>query len=265
MNTEAEWKPVERRRTPVEPVIIEAHHCTPVEQQRILAATPFFHTVPPEKMQQITATFHQGDYPAGASIHRSGEPAARLSIVAAGMVKLVRHTASGQDVVLDIIGTGEYFGSLADLGDLTYQEAAIAHTDCCILSTSATEFRRLLGEFPNVTLATLDFVASRLRTAQQNIEQISAHPVEQRVAATLLQFARRIGRPDGKTILIDMPLSRQDLADMTGAQVETVSRVMSEFRRAGIIESGRRWTAIRDRQALETIAGHQSLTTRAVI
>ena len=253
-----------RRRSPIEPVSIERHHCTPAEQVRILAATPFFRTVSPDHMLRLASTFRQADYLASASIQRSGEPATRLSIVAAGMVKLVRHTASGQDVLLDIIGSGDFFGSLADLGDLTYQEDATAHTDCCILYTTAEEFRQVLRTYPEVTIATLDLVAARLRTAQQVIEHISAHPVDQRVAATLLHFARRIGRNVDETILIDMPLSRQDLADMTGAQVETVSRVMSEFRRAGIIESGRRWTAIRDVKALENIAGHLPLTTRAV-
>jgi CRP-like cAMP-binding protein len=257
-------RPDERRSSPVVPVVIEPHHCTPAEQLRILGATPFFRTVPAAKMPALAASFHQADYAAGTPIQRSGESATRLSIIAAGMVKLIRPTASGQDVLLDIIGPGEYFGSLADLGDATYQEDATAHTDCCILFTTAEEFRRLLLAYPNATLATLELVAARLRLAQESIEHISAHPVEQRVAATLLHFARRIGRQDGEVILIDMPLSRQDLADMTGATVETVSRIMSEFRRAGMIESGRRWTAIHDHEALANLAGHTPDRTRAV-
>ena len=64
----------------------------------------------------------------------------------------------------------------------------------------------------------------------------------------------RVPRQDDGATLIEMPLSRQDIADMTGATVETVSRVMSDFRRSGLIESGRRWISIRDRDALEDIA-----------
>ena len=243
-----------RRRSPVEPVEIEAHHCSPAEQRRLLGGTPFFRRLPPEEIDEATASFRQADFPAEATIHLSGDSAERLSIVAAGMVKLVRPTPEGQDVLLDILGPGDYFGSLAALGDHVYREDAIAHTHCCILYTTSDEFRRLLQQFPAVSLATLDLVAERLRSAQETIEQISAYPVDQRLAATLLKLARRVGREEDGSILIEMPLSRQDLADMTGAKVETVSRVMSELRRAGLIDSGRRWIAIRDEDALAELA-----------
>jgi CRP-like cAMP-binding protein len=249
-----------RRRTPVETVTIEpGFHCTPAEQRRLLGNTPFFASLPATDVDTVAASFQQADFEAGESIYYTGDPAIRLSIVAAGMVKLVRPTVDGQDVLLDILGPGDYFGSLAELGDSVYQEDAIAQTQCCILYATADEFRELLRRYPPVALATLDLVATRLRSAQETIEQISAYPVNQRVAAILLKLASRVGRADNGAILIEMPLSRQDIADMTGAKVETVSRVMSDFRRSGLIESGRRWIAIHDRDALENIA--QSTTS----
>lgn len=243
-----------RRRTPVDPVAIDVHRCTPAEQRRLLGGAPFFAPLPAVDIDELAREFHQTDYAAGRVIHHAGDPAARLSIVAAGMVKLARPTPEGQDVLLGFLGPGEHFGSLAELGDAVYREDATAHTDCCILYTTADEFRRILRRYPAVTLATLDLVAARLREAHETIEQISTYPVERRVAATLLHLVDRVGRAGDDGTLIEMPLSRQDLADMTGAKVETVSRVMSEFRRAGLIESGRRWIAVRDRKRLAGVA-----------
>ena len=74
--------------------------------------------------------------------------------------------------------------------------------------------------------------------------------VESRLAATLLRLAAKLGEQQADRLLIQLPLSRQDLADMTGATVETVSRIMSQFRKQGLIDSGRRWVAILDRDAL---------------
>jgi CRP-like cAMP-binding protein len=222
--------------------------------RRILGGTPFFSPLPVADVDQIAANFRQVDFRAGETIHRAGDPAARLAIVAAGMVKLSRPTADGQDVVVNILTSGDYFGSLADLGDAFYTEDATAQTDCCILVATAQEFHQLLERFPPVALATLQLVAERLRDAHQAIEQLSAYSVERRVASTLLKLADRVGRPEGTGTLIEMPLSRQDLADMTGAKVETVSRVMSEFRRAGLIDSGRRWIAVTDHDGLAEIA-----------
>ena len=78
--------------------------------------------------------------------------------------------------------------------------------------------------------------------------------MDRRIAATLVKLADRLGLRECEATLIEMPLSRQDLADMTGATVETVSRVMGEFRRSGLVESGRRWIAVRDHARLGAIA-----------
>lgn len=220
---------------------------------------PFFAGLADAELDQVTHAFRQKDYSVGDVIHLAGEPAVQLSVVAAGIVKLVRPTPDGQDVLLDFYGVGEHFGSLSELGDSVYREDATAQTDCCILSTTATEFRELIRKYPAVAVAALDLVAARLRDAQETIEQISAYPVDRRIASVLLDLARRVGRDVDGSILIEMPLSRQDLADMTGAKVETVSRVMSEFRRSGLIESGRRWTAIRDLTGLAAITDGQYL------
>ena len=244
-----------RRHTPIEPVHIEPEiHCSISEQRRLLGASPFFADLSGTEVEAVQGSFLQQHYDAGEPVQIAGQPAERLSIVGAGVVKMVRPTMDGQDVLLDFLGPGEHFGSLADLGDASYREDVTAHTGCCILYTTAANFERLLVEYPVVALATLKLVAGRLRAAQSTIEQLSAYPVNHRVASTLLQLAEKIGRPQEKGVLIEMPLSRQDLADMTGATVETVSRVMSEFRRNGLIESGRRWIAVIDPEKLAAIA-----------
>ena len=244
----------DRRRTPIEPISLSPGHCTPAEMRRILGSTPFFRQLPAAEVDRIASGFRETHVAAGAVIHRAGEPATRLCIVAAGMVKVARPTPDGQDVVIDILAPGDFFGSLAQLGDAVHTSDVTAQTACCLLTIASEEFQSVLERYPPVALATLEFVAARLRDAHETIEQLSAYPVEQRVATTLLKLGSRLGRRDGGAILIEMPLSRQDLADMTGAQVETVSRVMSEFRRAGLIDSGRRWISLLDREQLAQIA-----------
>lgn len=244
-----------RRHIPLEPVNIQpALHCSVPEQRRLLAASPFFAGLDDDAVVDIQQRFRQQHFHAGDRIQVAGDTATRLAIVAAGMVKVVRPTMDGQDVLLDFVGPGGYFGSLAELGDATYREDVTAHTDCCVLYTTSETFHALLREYPAVALSALGIVSSRLGEAQATIEQLSAYPVEQRVAATLLQLADKLGAGSEGEGLIQMPLARQDLADMTGAKVETVSRVMSEFRRSGLIESGRRWISVRDRDALSDIA-----------
>lgn len=247
-------QPRSQRATPVTPVAVTAAHCSPADVRRILNETPFFRDLPAEEMPNIASVFRQRHYAAGEPIYHAGDEATRLLIVAAGMVRIVRPTIDGQDVLLDFASPGAVFGSLQMLGDATYTDDATALTECCILQATPEAFRNLLTRYPAAAMATLAFVADRLREAHSTIEGLSAHPVPRRVAATLLKLADRVGREREVDMLIDMPLSRQDLADMTGATIETVSRVVSDLRGRGIIDSGRRWVSIVDRPVLERIA-----------
>lgn len=240
---------------PIRPVTIDPGvHCSVEEQKRLLGLSPFLASLTPEEIAKVQREINQAHYNAGDVIQFAGDPAERLSIVAMGTVKLVRPTLDGTDVLLDLIGPGQGFGSLMELGDATYREGVTAQTSACILHINAQTFTVLINTFPAIAIATLRFVSSKLADARNIIEQLSAYPVEQRLAATLVRLADRVGTQRDTDVLIEIPLSRQDLADMTGSKVETVSRVMSDFRRAGWIDSGRKWIAVIDADALEHVA-----------
>lgn len=242
---------MQRPKNPIQQEPIHpALHCSVEDQRRLLAAAPYFKSLTADQIEAVQRQFTQKHYAAGSSIYSAGETARRLAIVAAGSVKVQRPTWDGKDVLLDLLVPGDHFGSLAELGDATYPDTAIAHTECCILSTTSAEFSQMLVQYPTVAIDSLSIVAARLRQAQSTIEQLSAYPVEQRIARTLTHLAEKVGVDKGEETLIDVPLSRQDLADMAGTTVETASRVMSEFKRDGIINSGRMWISVRDTQGL---------------
>ncbi len=115
----------------------------------------------------------------------------------------------------------------------------------------------MLDEHPELALKTLQVMAERLNAANHRILRLSSLPVEKRITFTLLELGRKLGRPKEGMLLIDTPLSRDDLAEMTGATPDTVSRVMSQFQNNGIIESGRQWVGINNLKLLEAIAGEE--------
>jgi CRP-like cAMP-binding protein len=188
-------------------------------------------------------------------IYLAGDPAGKMFVVADGKVKLMQHTLSGKDVMFDVLIQGDFFGSFSLLGDDEYPETAIAQTQCCVLSIGSEEFRVLLGEFPAVSINVIDIMSERLRSAQEMIRQLSAFSVEQRIAHVLLKLAEKLGEQGEPGLLIQLPLSRSDLAEMVGTTTETASRVMSRFQNDGLIQSGRRWVSITD------VAGLTARTT----
>ena len=103
----------------------------------------------------------------------------------------------------------------------------------------------------------LEITAGRLQAAHERVRQLSAFPVEHRVAFTLLKLAEKFGERQKGRLLIQTPLSRDDLAEMTGTTTESASRAISQFQKAGLIETGRLWVAITDREELEKILNEE--------
>jgi CRP-like cAMP-binding protein len=247
-----------RRRIPLEPQPIAPHLCTVTRRLNILRRVPFFAGVAAEDIAAINGQFHERSYAAGETIYMAGDLAARLYVVAVGKVKVMRHTLAGQDVVLGVLAPGEFFGALSALGDAEYPDTAQALTPGCVLEIAAEDFQAILRRYPAVALAALDIVAERLRNAHAQIRQLSVEPAESRIAAALLALARKLGEQHEGALLIQAPLSREDLAAMTGASAEPVSRIMSKLRADGVIRSGRQWVAIADAERLAAIAGEDT-------
>lgn len=254
----------EARHTPLVAENAEPRLCTLPRRLHVLAHTPFFSSLSSEEVQRISVAFYEMAFHAGQVIYVAGARAARLHIIATGKVKLMQTSAEGKNVVLDILAAGDFFGSLSSLGDERYPDTAVAHTDCCVLALTARDFHAILQQYPGVALAALQIVAARLRTMHEVVEQLNTRAIEQRIATTLLKLADKVGERKGRTLLIQMPLSRQDLAEMTGTTPETASRIMSQFRQAGLIRAGRRWVAILDPARLLESTKPVPSSTRAI-
>ncbi len=239
------------RKSPVRLDWIDPSACTLDYRLKIIGRLPFFRHLPLEEIKDINIRFHDRSYTAGQTVHVEGDTADHLYLAAMGRVKLIRNTSSGHEVLLDILHGGEYFGNLKALGADTYTETAITQTDCCILEISSKDFEGVLKHYPGVALRVLSAVGKRLAESREQIAQLSTYTVEQRTAAALLRLAGKVGEVREESILIQLPISRQDLAAMTGSTTETVSRVMSRFAEEGLIRSGRKWVAVMDQNRLQ--------------
>jgi len=228
--------------------------CTLEYRLKIIGRLPFFRHLAPEAIVVISGLFEDRDVQAEQIIYFEGDPGEHLYLVATGKVKLIRHAASGREVLLDILRGGEYFGNLTSLNNRSYTETAVAQTNCCILQISSQNFEKILIRYPDVTLKVLKAVGQRLEESQEAIKQLSTCTVDQRIAASLVRLANKLGEQKQKGVLIQLPFSRQDLAAMAGTTTETVSRVMSRFAEQGLISTGRKWVSVDDIERLEQLS-----------
>lgn len=246
----------DRRTTPLAHSCDAPHSCPLPLRLDVLAHAPYFRHLDRIAIAAIESRMSVRAYDDGEVIYRTGTPADGLFILATGKVKVLRPSLDGTEVLVDVITPGTMFGSIAALGHATYPDTAQALTVSCALRISAADFRAVLKQHPDAALVVLDDLAARLEQTQQTVRRLSGGTVEQRVASTLLALADKVGEPRGDSILLQLPLTRGDLAAMTGTTTESVSRTLSKLRRQGVVETGRRWTAVTDREALKALADH---------
>jgi CRP/FNR family transcriptional regulator, nitrogen oxide reductase regulator len=248
-----------RPKSPVRQEWVDPAVCSLDYRLKIIGRLLFFRHLSSEAIVEINRLFEDRDLVAEQAIYFEGDPGEYLYLVATGKVKLMRHTTAGREVVLDILRGGEYFGNLGLVGGHSYTETAITQTDCCILQISAQNFEKILSHYPDVTIKVLKAVGQRLEESQEIIKQLSAYSADQRIAATLLRLAKKLGEQKQTGMLIQLPFSRHDLAAMTGTTIETVSRVMSRFSGEELISTGRMWVVVNDLERLEQIVREGAL------
>ncbi len=247
-----------RRKSPVTTIATEPQHCSIDLRLKILARLPFFAGLSQSELDGVNKRFVEVGYLPGETVYRAGDEAERLYVVAEGKVKLLQHGEGGRDVLLDILTTGEFFGNLATLGAASYSDTAQVQTASCVLSIRSDDFRAVLDQHPQLALKAMEVMAERLSTANRRVLQLSSMPVDRRIALTLLRLGQKLGREQDMGLLIDVPLSRDEMAGMTGANPETVSRVLSQMQSGGMITSGRQWIAITDQERLMEFASAES-------
>lgn len=220
----------------------------------LLKPVALFASLDPEAMQDVSEAARTKQVEAGALFFREGDSAESFYVVRTGSVKLTQLTPEGHQVVMRLIGAGEAFGGVAAFSGAMYPVTAEAVTAVSALEWPGAVMASLMEKHPKLALNALRFVAGRLHDLQVQYRQLATEKVERRVARALLRLVEQAGRRTDGGVLIDLPLSREDIAQMTGTTLYTVSRIISRFEADGIVEAGRQRMVIRNPHALMSVA-----------
>jgi CRP-like cAMP-binding protein len=219
-----------------------------------LANVPLFKGLHGEVLLRIVDRSYPSQKTAGEFFFNEGEPAEEFFVLTGGRVKLTQVTPEGHQVVLRLAGPGDAFGGAGAFGEPTYPITAEALEPSSALTWSSATMRQLLETEPTVTLNAVHFVAARLHDLQRRHRELMTERVERRVARALLRLVQDAGRRVEAGVEIDFPVSRQDIAEMTGTTLFTVSRLLSGWEERGIVLSGRQRIVITKPHALVAIA-----------
>jgi CRP/FNR family transcriptional regulator, nitrogen oxide reductase regulator len=221
----------------------------------LVADLPMFDGLAPEQIDQMLQEAQSVRYPKGTNVFQQDEEAHSFFILLHGHLRVFKLTPDGQQVVVRFVSPGEVFGVAMAIGRKTYPATAHAVVDSIALVWPSAAWPRLVATHPGLAVNTLQTVGSRLQDAHTRVVEMSTEQVERRIAHALLRLAQQSGRKvEAGVVQIDFPITRQDIAEMTGATLFTVSRVLSAWESQGLVAGGRQRIMIREPHKLLLLA-----------
>ncbi len=202
----------------------------------VLGRIRLFRELAPEDRKQVALVSRVTLYERGERLFREGDSCSSLITIARGRVKVFKATRQGRDVTLGLFGRGDPVGAVAVFEGIAYPATAVALLPTTCLDTPRGELFKLLESRPSLVLGLLSALSRRLVYATDRLAHEHSR-AEVRYARFFVKLAETLAQTPGDQPFVPIVLSRQDLADCMGTTIETAIRVMSRWRKDGIVET----------------------------
>lgn len=208
-----------------------------------------------DQTREILAAAHVHRYEAGEDVFLEGHDADRFFLLLDGHIRVVRTNEHGEEVIVLHIHPGGLFGIAIALGRKVYPATARAASPLAVLSWPNSVWRSFTSNYPGFADHSYGAVGARVAEMNARIMEMATKQVEERVACALVRMVQQSGEKTDAGVRIAFPVTRQNIADMTGSTLHTVSRLLSAWDKSGVIRSARREIVVTDPNALIKLAG----------
>jgi CRP/FNR family transcriptional regulator, nitrogen oxide reductase regulator len=190
------------------------------------------------------------EWKADSWLYRQGDPATQFYVLESGRIKVLRTGTRGAETVMRFSAPGQVFGDAALIKKSAYLCSALAASQSRTLSWTTEIAWQLMRDYPRLSENVMQIFLAQLAHLQDRCLNLAGEAVERRLARSLSQLASSIGKKSGRATIISEGFSAKDLADLSGTTIFTVSRVLGEWERRGVLKKGRGWVAVLDSDAL---------------
>lgn len=219
-----------------------------------LARVSIFEGLPPRALEEILAAGVEKTYAEESFLFYQDDPAVRVYVLLSGRVKLTQLSDDGQQVIMRVITPGLMFAAIGIVEGAKYPVTAQAAADSLVLYWNQDTLLNLIERYPVLALRALRLMSTQVREFQDRYRELATERVERRLARAILRLAAQTGRKTDDGVLLDLAISRQDLAEMSGTTLFTVSRIISQWESNGLVQTGRERILIRFPHGLVRIA-----------
>jgi CRP-like cAMP-binding protein len=245
---EHQFRPAEGRNG------VSSVHSIAVISQRVCLVQRFalFSNVTPSECAQVLALAHEKEFSRRQSLFFEGDPVRQIILLTTGCVKVTQFGPNGSEVILRLAGPGEMVATNGSLSGGLHCSTAQALQASRALIWDVPAFEALSERIPALRRNTVNILCRRLNELEDRFREVSTQKVAPRLGSQLLRLVNQVGRRvEGA---VEICLSQEELAQLTGTTLFTVSRVLSQWEQLGIVNTRREAVLVRDVQALSGLS-----------
>jgi CRP/FNR family cyclic AMP-dependent transcriptional regulator len=220
--------------------------------RHMTSSTPtFLEALAAPERDALLAAGHRRGWAAGEVLFREGDTAGSALVIVSGLVKIGKRGQGGDELILSLCGPGDLLGEVTAVQGATRSADVVALQDVEAMVVAVADLRGLLTRYPPIALVLLELALRRLRLADQRRLEFASAESLPRVTSRLLELAERfgVGAPDG-ALVVDMPISQEELASWAAASRESTARALRTLRELGLIETRRKRMVVLDADGL---------------
>ncbi len=219
-----------------------------------LGQTPIFSGLDEAELEEVAQFVVERRLKGDTVIFHENDPAAAFYMVKKGRVKIYKLSREGREQILAVLGDGQIFGDVPVFDGGPYPATAATMEESEIFLFRRDDFHQLLRQHPEIALKVIKVLGQRLRQSMELVRDLAFKQVPHRLAGLLLKLAREQNEEVRDGTILDLAMSRQELADMIGTSRETITRELKKMERAGLIELDRRLVKISNEERLRSWA-----------
>ncbi|HUU24037.1 MAG TPA: Crp/Fnr family transcriptional regulator [Methyloceanibacter sp.] len=220
----------------------------------LIHALPIFCAMDDHELDDVIAHAKAQGIPKGTTVFQQGEIATAFFVLLHGRLKVVKTTPHGEQMIIRFVHPGDIYGIAKALRREDYPATVIAVVDSVTLVWPAEIWDEFMASHPTFAVNVMQMMGDRLQEAHARIKELSTEEVEHRVAHTVLRLITQSGKQTDEGVLVDFPITQQELAEASGTTLHSVSRTLSAWESAGLVSVGRRKIVVRDADALSALA-----------
>lgn len=182
-----------------------------------------------EELLKIVNTINHKEYAKGDVVFTEGNVANTLFFINEGKIKLYKYTKDGKEQILHVLSEGDFFGELELIKPSKYGFNSKAIIDSKICTLTKDEMKEIMMKNPEIGIKVLETVGERLSKVESLVQNLATNDVDSRMAYLLTDLMEKYGENIEKNISIELPLSREEMANFIGVTRETISRKLKKF------------------------------------